>query len=190
MKRDTPWITRLLYPKLTSLVTCVDKSGKPNILTVTLAMPVSSTPPIIAICVTPTRFSYKMIKETKQFVVNIPSVNLARHVTFCGMVSGKNIDKFKETRLTASRAKKVEAPIIEECIGHVECRVIKEISIGDHSMFLGKVVAAYADESYFDEEWILEKAHLILLLGGRKTPKYTTPKGTFTSVKPKAKRKN
>jgi len=181
VKRDTEWISRLLYPKLTSLVTCVDKSGRSNIITIALAMPVSSRPPIIAICIRPSRHSYKMIKETKQFVVNIPSANLAKHATFCGTVSGKDVDKFKETGLKASRAKKVKAPIIEECMGHIECQVIREISVGDHSMFLGKVVAAYAEESCFDEEWILGKALPILLLGGRRTPLYTTPRETFTA---------
>jgi flavin reductase (DIM6/NTAB) family NADH-FMN oxidoreductase RutF len=161
------------------LVTCADKAGNPNIISIALATPVSLDPPIIAICIKPARYSYELLKETGEFVVNIPSTSLAKHITFCGTVSGENADKFRETGLTAAPAKKVRTPIIKECIGHLECQVIQEIPVGDHSMFLGRVVAAYADEKIFDEEWLLDKARLVFLVGGRKTQSYTTPIGTF-----------
>lgn len=97
--------------------------------------------------------------------MNIPSEELAEATNFCGVFSGRAIDKFKETGLTAVPAQKLKTPLIKECLGHLECEVIGEIPVGDHSIFLGKVVAASADKDYFVmNSWKLDKAHILLNL--------------------------
>jgi len=157
---------RLLHPRNTILVTCVGKDGKPNIITLAWSMPVSWNPPIVAISIAPKRYSHKLIEETKEFVINIPTMNIVKETLYCGRVSGRSVDKFKETKLTAAPAKRVKAPIIEECIAHLECKVEKQITVGDHTLFLGKIVAAYADEGIFDETFDIKKAKLVYHLGG------------------------
>ena len=157
---------RLLHPRNTILVTCIGNDGKPNIITLAWSMPVSLNPPIVAISIAPKRYSHKLIEETKEFVINIPTIEILKETLYCGRVSGRNVDKFKETSLTPAPAKKVKAPIIKECITHLECIVERQITAGDHTLFLGKVVAAYTNEGVFDETFDVRKAKLVYHLGG------------------------
>lgn len=175
--------SRLLHPKLTVLLTCADKSGKANIITLAWTMPVSVNPPLLAVSIAPRRRSYKLIQETKEFVINIPTMNYVKETLFCGRKSGKEFDKFKETKLTPLPAKTVKAPIIKECIAHVECRLYKRITAGDHSLFIGEVQAAYADENTFTDKYDLEKTKLIFHVGGNE---FTTLKTKIVSppIKP------
>lgn len=155
----------VIYPLPAFLVTCINREGKPNIITISWCMPISVKPPIVAISVRPERYSFKLIRETQEFAVNIPSEELAEATNFCGILSGRAVDKFKETGLTAVPAHKLKTPLIKECLGHLECEVIGEIPVGDHSIFLGKVVAASADKDYFVmNSWKLDKAHILLNL--------------------------
>lgn len=140
----------LLHPKLVALLTCVDDAGKANIITLAWAMPVSVQPPLVVVSVGPRRYSHGLIDETKEFVLNIPTMEIVKETLFCGMRSSRNTDKFKETALTASPARKVKAPIIKECVAHLECKLHKQVSAGDHTLFIGEVIAAYADEKAFD----------------------------------------
>jgi len=137
---------RLLHPMHTVLVTSVGKTGKPNIITLAWAMPASINPPLVAISVSPRRHSHMLIEETKQFVVNIPTLDMLDKAVFCGTVSGRNHDKFKETGLTPLSGKKVKAPLIEECVGHLECKLHSQFTAGDHTIFVGEIVDAYVDK--------------------------------------------
>lgn len=159
---------RLLHPKLAVLLTCVDKEGKANIITLAWTMPVSIEPPLVAVSIAPRRYSHKMIQETKEFVINIPTIEFAKETLFCGRRSGRDMDKFKETKLTPSPAKTVKAPIIKECVAHLECKLYKQIPAGDHTLFIGEIQAAYANESLFGYKYDLKKAKLIFHLGGNK----------------------
>lgn len=159
-------VHRLLHPKLTVMLTCADLKGKANIITLAWTMPVSAEPPLLVVSISPKRYSYKIIKKTKEFVINIPTMKLVKETLFCGRRSGKEFDKFKETKLTPMPAKTVKAPIIKECIAHLECKLYKQIPAGDHTLFIGEIQTAYADENVFSGKYDLEKAKLVFHLGG------------------------
>ena len=172
-KRDVlSAFTRLMHPRQALLVTCVDRDGKPNIIPIAWATPVSVNPPTVAISVKKTRYSHDLIKETGEFVINVPSIELVDLVKHCGSVSGASADKFSETGLTALPAKRVKPPVIGECIGHLECRVEGDVDAGDFTLFIGRVLAAYAEEECFRRnKWSLCEAKLLLHVGGNH---YTT----------------
>lgn len=157
---------RLLYPRNVVLVSCVDKSGKANIVTLAWSMPVSMNPPMVAISLTPARHSYKLIRETKEFVVNIPTMGIVRETLFCGRRTGSEHDKFKEASLTPLPAKKVKPPIIKECVAHLECKLHKKIILGDHALLIGEVLTAYANSGAFAEKFNVKKAKIIFHMGG------------------------
>jgi flavin reductase (DIM6/NTAB) family NADH-FMN oxidoreductase RutF len=159
---------RFLHPMHTVLVSCADNAGKANIITLAWAMPTSINPPLVAISIKPSRHSYKLIKETHEFAVNIPTMEIVKETLFCGRRSGKNHDKFKETKLTSLPAKTIKAPIIKECVAHLECKLQQMLVTGDHIIFVGEIIEAYADEESFNEEFNIEKAKLIYHLGGNK----------------------
>ena len=107
----------------------------------------------MAISLGKSRYSHRLISEGKAFVVNVPTSAMAPAIMLCGKVSGKTVDKFLEARLTPVPAKEVVPPLIEECIGHLACRVEQSVDAGDHSLFIGRVVAAWVEEGLFDETW-------------------------------------
>lgn len=171
---------KLLHPMHTVLVSCVGKSGKPNIITLAWAMPTSISPPLVAISIRPERHSYTLIEESKEFVVNIPTMKILKETLFCGRRSGRDHDKFQETGLTPSPARKVKPPVIKECIAYLECKLYSEFATGDHTILIGKIVEAYADKEAFTDKYDLEKARMIFHLGGNDfvthEPKVFTPK--------------
>jgi len=170
---------RLLHPMHTVLVSCIGKTGKPNVLTLAWAMPASRDPPLIAISVAPNRYSHALIEETEEFVINLPTMNIIEETLTCGRTSGRNQDKFAETGLTPFPAKKVKSPIIKECIAHLECKLHSQFKTGDHTIFIGEVIEAYANEGVFTDTYDLDKARMIYHLGGNifatLDPKIYTP---------------
>jgi flavin reductase (DIM6/NTAB) family NADH-FMN oxidoreductase RutF len=112
-------ILRLLHPMHTVLVTSIGESGNADIITLAWAMPTSVNPPLVALSISPRRHLHYLILETKEFVVNIPTMNILNEGFFCGSVSGRAHDKFKESGLTAIQAKRVKPPIIKECVAHL-----------------------------------------------------------------------
>jgi flavin reductase (DIM6/NTAB) family NADH-FMN oxidoreductase RutF len=157
---------KLLHPMHTVLVSCVGKRGRLNIITLAWAMPTSINPPLVAISIAPRRYSHALIEETKEFVVNIPTMNILKETLFCGRMSGKDHDKFKETSLTPLPARKVKPPIIKECAAHLECKLHSQLTTGDHTIFVGEIVEAYADKEAFTDKYNLKKARMIFHLGG------------------------
>ena len=176
--------SRLLHPKLTVLLTCTDKAGKANIITLAWTMPVSTNPPLLAVGIAPRRYSHMLIQETKEFTINIPTMEYVKETLFCGRRSGREFDKFKETKFTPLPAKTVKAPIIKECIAHIECKLYRRVTAGDHSLFIGEIQAAYADENAFTTKYNLEKTKLIFHVGGNE---FTTLETKIVSppLKPK-----
>jgi flavin reductase (DIM6/NTAB) family NADH-FMN oxidoreductase RutF len=129
------------------MVTAADAEGRANIITLGMYMPLSHTPPLVCIGIAPRRYSHDLIARSGEFVVNIPSIDLVHEMHFCGTKSGRDLDKFTATALTPIPARTVGSPLINECIGHLECRVVQTHSCGDHTLFVGKVLAASVDES-------------------------------------------
>jgi len=170
----------LLHPMHTILVSCTGKTGKPNIITLAWAMPTSINPPLVAISISPERYSHRLIEETKEFVINIPTMDMLDATFFCGRKSGREHDKFKETGLTSAPAQKVKPPIIRECIAHLECTLHSQHTTGDHTIFIGQIIAAYANKTAYDNGYKLENAKMIYHIGGDKfatlNPKIYEPK--------------
>ncbi|MDP3142974.1 MAG: flavin reductase family protein [Candidatus Omnitrophota bacterium] len=149
------------------LVSCASKT-KTNIITLAWHMPVSQEPATVAICVAKTHFSHRLIEETGEFVINVPTWELLPKVIYCGSHSGAKLDKFKESGLMSQRANRIKnSPLIKECVGHLECQVRQKSDFADHSIFIGEVAYAFAEESLFDEVWQVDKVKLIFHLGGK-----------------------
>lgn len=142
----------MVYPLPAVMVSTADKKGNTNILTIAWTGTVCTNPAMVYISVRPERYSYHMIKESGEFVINLTTEELIRATDFCGVRSGKDMDKWKECRLTEGRAVSLEyAPVIEESPVNIECKVKSVHELGSHHMFLAEVTAVQADEKYMDE---------------------------------------
>ncbi|MGQ9515477.1 MAG: flavin reductase family protein [Thermoproteota archaeon] len=173
-KLDVP-IERALKagpPTSVVLVTCISKTGRPNIITLGRYMHVSNSPPLVAIGVSPRRYSHRLIDEVGEFVVNVPSMNLIEQIVSCGKTSGKSVDKFDLTGLTPIPAKKVRPPLIKECVSNIECKVLRSYEVGDHTLYIGKVVSASVERGMMKDTLDIVKAKTVLHKGGS----YFTPK--------------
>lgn len=147
--------TRLLETGPVTIVTARHKK-KTNGMAASWVTPVSSDPPMVGLAVFAARFTYDLIQKSGAFALNIPPRPLAAKVNQLGRVSGEEVDKFVLTKLTLYEAKQVPAPLIAECVGHLECGVVDEVRVGNHTLFLAEIVAAAADENAFDgERWML-----------------------------------
>ena len=142
----------MLYPVPAVLVTVADREGNSNIFTVAWAGTICTNPPMLSISVRPERHSYHMMKETGEFVVNLTTESMAWATDYCGVRSGRDVDKWKETGLTPEKANVVDVPVIKESPVNIECRVVKVEELGSHHMFLAQVVAVDVDEAYMDEK--------------------------------------
>lgn len=147
----------MLYPLPVVLVSCADGHGKDNILTVAWTGTICSSPPMLSISVRPERYSYRMIEETGEFVVNLTTEKLAYATDFCGVKSGRDTDKWKEMHLTRQKADIVCAPLILESPVNIECRVTEKSKLGSHVLFQAEVAAVHVEEDYLDEK---QKFHL------------------------------
>lgn len=155
----------LLHPYNTSLITSKGRNGKTNVMSVAWITPVSVNPPLLVMSIRPERYSYNLIKQRGEFVVNIPSFDQVQKVLFCGRRSGGDHNKLHETSLTPQKARIVNVPILTECVAHLECKVVKTIELGDHILIVGQIVAAYALEGYFNEVYDLTKFSPCLHIG-------------------------
>lgn len=142
----------MLYPVPSVMVSCQGADKRPNILTVAWAGTVCSDPAMVSISVRPERFSFDLIHQSKEFVINLVTADLVYAADFCGVKSGRNVDKFKELHLTPLPSQKVAAPGIKESPVNIECRVVQEIALGTHTMFLAEVVGVTVDDRYLDEK--------------------------------------
>lgn len=158
----------MIYPVPAVMVTVSDGQGKDNIITVAWTGTICTNPPMAYISVRPERYSYHMIKETGEFVINLTTKELAYATDYCGVKSGRDVDKFKELKLTKQKSSKVSAPMIGESPVNIECKVTECKELGSHHMFLAEVAAVHVDESYLNEtgKFQLEKAELIVYSHG------------------------
>lgn len=141
----------MLYPIPAVMVSCARPGGRPNIITIAWAGTVCSSPAMVSISVRPERYSYGIIRDTGEFVINLTTKELTRAADFCGVRSGRDVDKFREMKLTAGKASAVSAPIIEESPVNIECRVEQVLELGSHHMFLARVEAVDIDSRYLTE---------------------------------------
>ena len=142
----------MLYPVPAVMVSCQREGEKPNIITVAWAGTVCSTPAMLSISIRPERHSYDIIKETREFVVNLVTKDLARATDYCGVKSGRDVDKFAEMRLTPCTLEHVKVPGIEECPVNLACKVVEIKHLGSHDMFLAEVVGVTVNSRYMDEK--------------------------------------
>lgn len=140
----------MLYPVPAVLVTVADREGRPNIFTVAWTGTVCSDPPMVSISVRPERYSHRMIEETQEFVINLTTKKLVYATDYCGVKSGRDVDKIKEMHLTLLPGEKVNAPLLAQSPVNLECQVRQTLRLGTHDMYLAEVVAVHADEEYLD----------------------------------------
>ena len=181
----------MIYPLPAVMVSVTDGEGHDNIITVAWTGTVCTNPAMAYISVRPSRYSYDMIRKTGEFVINLTTEKLAYATDFCGVRSGRDVDKFRKLNLTKEKAQFVSAPMIGEAPVSIECRVREVKELGSHDMFLADVLAVHADEAYMDKNnrfrlndaGLLVYSHGEYLAGGRKV-------GTFGySVKKKQQKK-
>lgn len=141
----------MLYPVPAVMVSCGRENEKINIITVAWAGTICSTPAMVSISIRPTRYSYQIIKETGEFVINLVTKELTFAADYCGVKSGREIDKFKEAHLTPAESRVVKAPGIEESPVNIECKVVDIRPLGTHDMFIAEVVGVNVDDKYIDE---------------------------------------
>jgi flavin reductase (DIM6/NTAB) family NADH-FMN oxidoreductase RutF len=140
----------MLYPLPVAMVSCGQKPEEYNIITIAWTGTINTNPPMVSISVRKTRHSYAVIKQTREFVINLTTEKLVKAADWCGVKSGKDYNKFKEMNLTPGKASKVQTPIILESPVNIECQIKQEIELGSHTMFLAEVVAVLVDEKYLD----------------------------------------
>ena len=151
----------MLYPLPAVLITVADQQGNSNIFTVAWAGTICSDPAMVSISVRPSRYSHHMIEETGEFVINLTTRDLAFATDYCGVKSGRDVDKFKELGLHISPASEVSAPLLDESPVNIECRVTQVLRLGTHDMFVAKVVSVHADEKYMDENGTVQDDYRI-----------------------------
>ena len=151
MKRQEFKPGNMLYPLPAVMLSCKREGERPNILTVAWAGTVNTNPPMVSISVRPERYSYDIIKETGEFVINLTTENLAYATDFCGVKSGRDVDKFAELALTPVELSHVSVPGIGESPVNIECRVNRILELGSHHMFIADVVGVNVDEKYMDK---------------------------------------
>lgn len=160
--------SRLINHGPTILITS-QLGDKLNVMSAAWQMPVSFKPLLVATAIGHGRFSHKLILESREFVINIPHMKMVEEVLCCGTHSGRDTDKFKICRLTPLKGQMVKAPIIKECIGHIECKLYSHHKAGDHTIFVGEVVAAAVRGGIFDGHLkvTLDEAKTLHHLGGK-----------------------
>ena len=142
----------MLYPLPAVMLSCGRPGEKPNIITVAWAGTICSDPAMVSVSIRPERYSYDIIKETKEFVINLTTKDLVYATDYCGVKSGRDVDKFKDMNLTAMSATKVSCPLIEESPVNIECKVKEIVKLGSHDMFVAEVLGVTVDEKLLDDK--------------------------------------
>lgn len=140
----------MLYPLPAVLVTCGELNVNHNILTISWAGTICTEPAMVSISIRPERHSYEIIRQSKEFVINLTTESMVKAVDYCGVKSGKDVNKFADTKLTPIPATKVKAPMIAESPVNIECKLVEIKKLGSHDLFIAKVVAVHVDDQYMD----------------------------------------
>lgn len=171
----------ILNPVPVVLITSKNNADKTNVFTVGWTGTINTKPPMLYISIRPERLSYEYIKESMEFVVNLPSSDLVKKVDYCGVRSGKKNDKISEMGFTLKESQKVSAPYIDECPVNIECKVKNIIPLGTHDMFIAEVVASHVNEDLLDEKGKIhfENANMMSYCHGEYFPLAKKPIGSF-----------
>ena len=168
MKRGVPlnqakW---LIEPGCVVLVSA-GTMAKANVMTISWQTPVNTADPCLVLLVMhQARYTYELIKQNHQLVINVPGEELLEQTHLVGTVGGRKIDKFKEAGLTPVAANLVQPPLIAECAGHLECEVVETFTVRTHDLLVCEVVYASVEEAFFDGAWIPEKFHTLHYMHG------------------------
>ncbi|MDD5474007.1 MAG: flavin reductase family protein [Candidatus Methanoperedens sp.] len=158
---------RLFAPQLVGLVSSMGKNGKPNVATLAWITSVSAEPPLISIALGRSRYTHECISHSREFVVNLPTMELLKEVQLAGSISGREGDKFEKCGLTPSASIALKTPCVKECAAHIECKVVDTKEAGDHTLFIGKVVATTCElEAVRDGVLDVSRIKPVLHLGG------------------------
>lgn len=141
----------MLYPLPAVLVSCGTSKEDYNIITIAWTGTICSDPPMLYVSIRPERYSHNIIERTGEFVVNLTNKKLAFATDFCGVKSGRKINKFKELKLTPGKSEKISAPIIKESPVNIECKVKEIKKLGSHDMFIAEVLCVHVDKKYIDK---------------------------------------
>ena len=171
----------MLYPLPVVMVSLADRDGRPNIITLAWVGTVCTNPPMVSISVRPERHSYAFIMETGEFVINLTSAKLIRAADFCGVKSGRDVDKFREMRLHAREVDGFPAPALDEAPAFLCCRVQQRLPLGSHELFLCAVEDVYVKDALFDPDGSLHlgRANLVSYAHGEYFPLKPRPEGFF-----------
>jgi len=154
----------MVYPLPAVMVSCADKEGHDNIITIAWTGTICTNPAMLYISVRPTRYSYHLIRESGEFVVNLTTKDLVKATDWCGVRSGRDVDKWSEMHLTRGNAQTlIYAPIIEESPVNIECQVVKVEELGSHHMFFAKVTGVQVDDRFMQDngKFALNKTGLL-----------------------------
>ena len=141
----------MLYPLPAVLISTSDGIGNDNIFTVAWTGTICTNPPMVSISVRPERYSYELIEKTGEFVINLTTEKLTYATDYCGVVSGRKVDKWKNMNLTKVHGEMVNAPYIKESPVNIECKVKSITKLGSHDLFIANVVAVHVEEQFMDE---------------------------------------
>lgn len=150
----------MLLPVPAVLVTVASGDGKDNIITLAWVGTVNSEPPMLSISIRPSRYSHDLLEEAGEFVVNLPGAGIVRELDLCGMVSGRDEDKFFLCEFGKLPASKVKAPLIDRCPVNIECVVRNNLNLGSHNMYIGEILAVHVDEAVLDERGRIDFAKM------------------------------
>ena len=159
----------MLYPVPAVLVSCQNKAGESNLITIAWAGTVCSDPPMLSISIRKNRFSHAMLMETGEFVVNLPTEAMVKELDKAGVISGKNTNKWELLHLHSEKGRSVNVPLVSECPVNIECKVEQVLELGSHDLFLGRVLAVHVDSGLLDSKGRLrlEKAKLLAYSHGQ-----------------------
>lgn len=171
----------VLNPVPVVLITSKNKEGKENVFTVGWIGTVCTKPPMLSISIRPERLSYEYIKETMEFTVNLPSIDMTKAVDYCGVRPGRKFDKIKEMNFTMRKGSNIDVSYIDECPISIECKVKNIIPLGTHDLFISDVVGSYIDKDLIDEKGKIhfEEANLITYCHGEYFKMDTKALGKF-----------
>ncbi len=152
---DLPQAARILEPGPLALITSLHR-GQHNIMTASWMMPLGFGPPRLGVAIHPSRLTHELITRSETFGLSIPTLELLNAVHRCGMESGRELDKFLTAKLTPVDGMEIDAPLVGECVAHIECGLVQRLRLADHDLFVAEVLAVSAVEDLFTDRWHLE----------------------------------
>jgi len=158
---------KLLHPRPVVMICSIGKDGKINIMACSWITPISDEPPLIAMSLWSKGYTHKLIDEIGEFTINIPSINLLEKVWLAGTKSGSKIDKAKLLKLSFKESKKVKPPIINDCIGNLECKVKNRIVINEQILYIAEILKAYIEEDLFKDNILAKEANILHHVGSK-----------------------